>query len=56
MISGLARAGVTVKNKKYIEAATEAATFVEEYLFDKEKCILLRSCYRKKTNNEIIQR
>ncbi|XP_024891071.1 spermatogenesis-associated protein 20 [Temnothorax curvispinosus] len=56
MISGLARAGIAVKNKKYVEAATEAATFVERYLFDKKKRILLRSCYRSRTDDKIIQR
>ncbi|KAL0101405.1 hypothetical protein PUN28_018911 [Cardiocondyla obscurior] len=56
MISGLARAGIAVKNKKYVEEATTAATFVENYLFDKKKRILLRSCYRRSTDNSIVQR
>ncbi|XP_039306294.1 spermatogenesis-associated protein 20 isoform X1 [Solenopsis invicta] len=55
MISGLARAGIAVKNKTYVEAATEAATFVEKYLFDKKKRILLRSCYRRR-DDKIVQR
>jgi len=46
MISGFARAGAAVKNKKYIDLATDAAKFVERYLFDKDKGVLLRSCYR----------
>lgn len=56
MISGLARAGVAVKNKKYIEAATEATKFVKKHLFDKKKRILLRSCYRRKSDDQIVQR
>lgn len=55
MISGLARAGIAVKNKTYVEAATEAATFVEKYLFDKKKRILFRSCYRRR-DDKIVQR
>ncbi|KAG5305541.1 SPT20 protein, partial [Acromyrmex insinuator] len=55
MISGLARAGIAVKNKDYVEAATEAATFVEKYLFNKDKRILLRSCYRRR-DDKIVQR
>ncbi|XP_076243421.1 spermatogenesis-associated protein 20 isoform X2 [Calliopsis andreniformis] len=46
MISGLARGGIAVGNKQYIEYATDAAKFIERYLFDKDKRILLRSCYR----------
>nr|XP_033337553.1 spermatogenesis-associated protein 20 isoform X3 [Megalopta genalis] len=45
MISGLARGGTAVGNKQYIECAVEAAKFVERYLFDKSKDVLLRSCY-----------
>lgn len=56
MISGLARAGIAVKNKTYVDAATEAARFVEKYLFDEDKRVLLRSCYRRKDNDEIVQR
>lgn len=46
MISGLARAGVTVGSTKYVELAADTAKFVERYLFDKNKGVLLRSCYR----------
>lgn len=46
MISGFARAGTAVKNEKYIELATDAAKFVERYLFDRNNSVLLRSCYR----------
>ncbi|XP_011347557.2 spermatogenesis-associated protein 20 isoform X2 [Ooceraea biroi] len=46
MISGFARAGAAVRNKRYVELATDAAKFVERYLFDKDKGVLLRSCYR----------
>jgi len=46
MISGFARAGAAVKNKRYVELATDAAKFVERYLFDKDKGVLFRSCYR----------
>lgn len=46
MISGFARAGAAVRNDKYVELATDAAKFVERYLFDKNKGVLLRSCYR----------
>jgi len=56
MISGFARAGIAVKNKKYVEAATEAATFVEKYLFNKKKRVLLRCCYRSKQDDSIVQR
>ncbi|XP_011875179.1 PREDICTED: spermatogenesis-associated protein 20 isoform X2 [Vollenhovia emeryi] len=55
IISGLARAGIAVKNQRYVEAATEAAKFIEQYLFDKEKRILLRSCYRRGTDDAIVQ-
>jgi len=56
MISGFARAGIAVKNKKYVEAATEAATFVEKYLFNKKKRVLLHCCYRSKKDDSIVQR
>lgn len=46
MISGFARAGAAVRNDKYVELATDAAKFVKQYLFDKNKGVLLRSCYR----------
>lgn len=46
MISGFARAGAAVRNVKYVELATDAAKFVERHLFDKDKGVLLRSCYR----------
>lgn len=46
MISGFARAGAAVRNTKYVELATDGAKFVERYLFDKNKGVLLRSCYR----------
>jgi len=46
MISGFARAGTAVKNERYIELATDAAKFVERYLFDRNNNVLLRSCYR----------
>lgn len=46
MISGFARAGTAVKNESYIELATDAAKFVERYLFDRNNSVLLRSCYR----------
>ncbi|XP_043281243.1 spermatogenesis-associated protein 20 [Venturia canescens] len=46
IISGLARAGSVTKNKKYVSYAEDAAKFVERYLFDKTKKVLLRSCYR----------
>ncbi|XP_076629161.1 spermatogenesis-associated protein 20 isoform X1 [Colletes latitarsis] len=46
MISGLARGGAAVGNKQYIEYATDAAKFIERYLFDESKGVLLRSCYR----------
>lgn len=54
MISGFARAGIAVKNKTYVEKATEAAKFVEKYLFDKNERILLRSCYRR-GDDKIVQ-
>ncbi|KAF7994110.1 hypothetical protein HCN44_011379 [Aphidius gifuensis] len=50
MISGLAFAGTSTNNKKYIEYAKETAQFIEKYLYDKEKKILLRSCYRSEGN------
>lgn len=46
MISGLAYAGNATKNKKYVDYAEDAAKFVERYLYDEKKKILLRSCYR----------
>lgn len=46
MISGFARAGIATQNEKYIQLAVDAAKFVERYLFDKDKDVLLRSCYR----------
>lgn len=46
MISGFARGGAAVGNKQYIEYAADAAKFVEKYLFDESKGVLLRSCYR----------
>ena len=52
MISGLARGGAVLGNKQYIEYATDAAKFIERYLFDKDKGVLLRSCYR--TNEDAI--
>ncbi|XP_025163476.1 spermatogenesis-associated protein 20 isoform X2 [Harpegnathos saltator] len=54
MISGFARAGAAVRNSKYVELATDAAKFVEQYLFDKNKGTLLRSCYREE-DDRIIQ-
>lgn len=54
MISGFARAGAAVRNAKYVELATDAAKFVERYLFDKNKGVLLRSCYRGE-GDKIIQ-
>lgn len=54
MISGFARAGAAVRNDKYIELATDAAKFVKQYLFDKNKDVLLRSCYRGE-NDRIMQ-
>ncbi|XP_053995702.1 spermatogenesis-associated protein 20 isoform X1 [Hylaeus anthracinus] len=46
MISGLARGGAAVGNTQYIEYAADAAKFIERYLFDETKGVLLRSCYR----------
>lgn len=46
MISGFARAGAALKNTRYIDLATDAAKFVERHLFDTDKNVLLRSCYR----------
>ncbi|XP_076302535.1 spermatogenesis-associated protein 20 isoform X3 [Lasioglossum baleicum] len=46
MISGLARGGTAANNKRYIEYAADAAKFIERYLFDESKGVLLRSCYR----------
>ncbi|XP_057324268.1 spermatogenesis-associated protein 20 [Microplitis mediator] len=46
MISGLACAGVATKNKQYIQYAEDNANFIERYLYDGNKKILLRSCYR----------
>lgn len=54
MISGFARAGAAMRNAKYVELATDAAKFVERYLFDKKKGVLLRSCYRGE-NDRILQ-
>nr|XP_012233757.1 PREDICTED: spermatogenesis-associated protein 20 isoform X1 [Linepithema humile] len=51
MISGFARAGTAVKNERYIELATDAAKFVERYLFDRNNSVLLRSCYRGEDDN-----
>ncbi|XP_048504713.1 spermatogenesis-associated protein 20 isoform X2 [Athalia rosae] len=45
MISGLARAGFAMNNKKYVEFAENAAIFVERYLFNANEGLLLRSCY-----------
>ncbi|XP_076163521.1 spermatogenesis-associated protein 20 isoform X2 [Ptiloglossa arizonensis] len=52
MISGLARGGAAVGNKQYIEYAADAAKFIERYLFDETKDVLLRSCYR--SDNDVI--
>ncbi|KAK2585832.1 hypothetical protein KPH14_010427 [Odynerus spinipes] len=46
MISGLARAGSATGNKRYVELATDAAKFIERYLYDESQRLLLRSCYR----------
>ncbi|KAI4503518.1 hypothetical protein M0802_001740 [Mischocyttarus mexicanus] len=46
MISGLARAGSATGNKRYVDLATDAAKFIERYLYDKSERLLLRSCYR----------
>nr|XP_031829780.1 spermatogenesis-associated protein 20 [Nomia melanderi] len=54
MISGFARGGAAVGNERYIEYAADAARFVEKYLFDESKGVLLRSCYRDQ-NGEIVQ-
>ncbi|XP_020279686.1 spermatogenesis-associated protein 20 isoform X2 [Pseudomyrmex gracilis] len=54
MISGFARGGAAVRNEKYVELATSAAKFAEQYLFDKNKNVLLRSCYRGE-NDKIMQ-
>ncbi|XP_032672026.1 spermatogenesis-associated protein 20 isoform X2 [Odontomachus brunneus] len=54
MISGFARAGAAVRNAKYVELATDAAKFVERYLFDENKGVLLRSCYHGE-GDKIIQ-
>lgn len=50
IISGLAQAGTATRNKTYIDYAENAAKFVERYLFDAKKRILLRSCYRGQDN------
>lgn len=54
MISGFARGGTATNNKLYIECAADAAKFIERYLFDESKGVLLRSCYRD-DNDTIIQ-
>lgn len=46
MISGLARAGSATGNERYVDLATDAAKFIERYLYDKSERSLLRSCYR----------
>lgn len=46
MISGLSHASSALDNPKYAEYAEAAARFIEKYLYDKEKRVLLRSCYR----------
>lgn len=37
MISGLARGGITVGNRQYIQYAIDAAKFIERYLFDRDR-------------------
>lgn len=54
MITGLAFGGAAVENKQYIEYAADAAKFIEQYLFDETKNILLHSCYRGE-KNKIVQ-
>ncbi|XP_063995004.1 spermatogenesis-associated protein 20 isoform X1 [Diachasmimorpha longicaudata] len=52
MISGLSYAGAAMRNKDYVQYAVDAAKFTEKYLFDKDKRVLLRSCYRG--DNDVI--
>ncbi|XP_077299776.1 spermatogenesis-associated protein 20 isoform X2 [Arctopsyche grandis] len=46
MIAGFSRAGQTLGDKKYIDRAIKAATFVKKYLYNENEKILYRSCYR----------
>ncbi|XP_014217947.1 spermatogenesis-associated protein 20-like [Copidosoma floridanum] len=54
MISGLSHAASALDNSQYVEYAANTAKFIERYLFDREKQVLLRSCYRG-DNNQISQ-
>lgn len=50
IISGLAHAASALDNSNYAKYAEDAAKFIERYLYNKDKKILLRSCYRGSEN------
>lgn len=54
MISGYARASETLNDSRYTKRAVQAAEFIKKYLYDKDKKILLRSCYTGE-NNQVTQ-
>jgi uncharacterized protein YyaL (SSP411 family) len=45
MISGLSKAGSVMGDKGYINKAEQAASFVQEHLYNTGSNSLLRSCY-----------
>lgn len=46
MLSGFARVGAVLDDKALLERAVQAAGFLKEHLWDAERQIMLRSCYR----------
>lgn len=46
MIAGLAQAGQGLGDKQFVEDAIKTAEFIQKYLYDDTKKILLHSCYR----------
>ncbi|CAB1338156.1 unnamed protein product [Coregonus sp. 'balchen'] len=46
MLSGFARVGAVLDDKAMLERAVQAARFLKEHLWDVERQIMLRSCYR----------
>lgn len=54
MIAGYSQAGETLGDKQYVDRAIKAANFVKKYLYNSNKKILYRSCYRDESG-EIAQ-
>ncbi len=49
MLLAFARVGAVLGDKALLERAVQAGNFVKEHLWDAERQIILRSCYRGDT-------